>query len=330
MSGELTWAGYLDWLVGSVGTLTAVAERVAAERRYREDVGSIERALRRLRARGNAAGGKWGARLLQLFGMPDAVVRRVRFMGGYHSRFTDLPVPICEDLIRQWDRPPTTDSRSLHAWLLLARANVDLRRDDATSASEHLSQVELLLGGGDGEVDREAQVERLLVAAFIASRHDVGRVASLLDEIEPVFPKISPSDERACLFARFVDQRAYELHRRAPQGEETLQAAEALYLSIPTDDAPPFALCRRANGLAFVHHRRGDGARATELAQQAATFAGDGGHVRLRAMALAMLGRVAVDPELRRSARARALEISRRLDDELLRLRFDRKSPKPT
>ncbi len=57
-------------------------------------------------------------------------------------------------------------------------------------------------------------------------------------------------------------------------------------------------------------------------AEAAARHAGDGGHVRLRAMALSMLSRV--DPE-RTDALARALAIARTLDDELLVRRF---SPK--
>ena len=40
----------------------------------------------------------------------SAVAARVRWMAAYHSRFTDLPVAIGEDIVRLWDHPPTTDS----------------------------------------------------------------------------------------------------------------------------------------------------------------------------------------------------------------------------
>ncbi len=47
-----TWQDCIDDVVGRLGTLTAVAERLAAANGFAEDVGSVERALRRLRARG--------------------------------------------------------------------------------------------------------------------------------------------------------------------------------------------------------------------------------------------------------------------------------------
>lgn len=49
--------------------------------------------------------------------------------------------------------------------------------------------------------------------------------------------------------------------------------------------------------------------------------AGDGGHLRLRAMALTMLGRI-LGGEEGASIRARAAAIVKALDDEALRLRF--------
>ena len=49
------------------------------------------------------------------------------------------------------------------------------------------------------------------------------------------------------------------------------------------------------------------------FAREACRHAGDGGHIRLRAMALAMLGRIVDSPEAA-DARQRANEIARRLD----------------
>jgi hypothetical protein len=55
------------------------------------------------------------------------------------------------------------------------------------------------------------------------------------------------------------------------------------------------------------------------LAREAARHAGDGGHVRLRVMALSLLARI--DPR-ESASHARALEMSRRLEDELLLARI--------
>src|SRR4051812_1873228 len=95
-----TWADYVDWLVKTAGSLAAAAARICAQHGYKESTESVERALRRLRDRGQEEGGKWGVRALSTFGLPGAAEARTRWMGAYHSRFTDLPVSICEDLIR--------------------------------------------------------------------------------------------------------------------------------------------------------------------------------------------------------------------------------------
>ena len=127
MSEVFTWASLLDDLVARHGTLASVAEQLAETRNFTEDIGSIERALRRLRARGSRPGGKWGAALVRRFGLPGAVDRRLRFMGSYHSRFVDLPVPLCADLVTLWDRPPTSESKAGRLWLSLARATMRAR-----------------------------------------------------------------------------------------------------------------------------------------------------------------------------------------------------------
>ena len=126
------WSDYVHWLVGVHGSLVAVAEILAARRGHTDRVETIERALRRLRSRGVADGGLWGGRALRHFGLPDAVHRRVRWMGQYHSRFTDLPTSLCLELLQGWDRPPVRDT-PVAVWLWLGRSNVRLRRgEDAT------------------------------------------------------------------------------------------------------------------------------------------------------------------------------------------------------
>jgi hypothetical protein len=314
-----SWGDYVGWLVERQGTLAAVAERLAALGAFADDVGSVERGLRRLRSRGQLGGGRWGARALAAFGLPGAIDERARWMGAYHSRFTDLPLPLCQDLLRLWDRPPLSDSPS-SVWLALGHATGALRGNEFEAAKAHLRRARASFG----RAPPEARVELLLTEAFVASRGERERVAPVLAEAEPLFALEMPAYDRACLHARWVDQRAYELNHRREGRAPDHAAAEALYGAIPTEGAPPFALCRRASGLAFAHWRRGDVEGGAALAREACRHAGDGGHLRLRAMALTMLGRIVGGPE-GAEARARALAIAASLDDEALRLRFERR-----
>jgi len=305
-----TWGDYLATLVAKEGSLTAVAEKLAAVRSYTDDVASIEKALRRLRLRELRPGGKWGTRLVSLFGLPHSVEARLRWMAAYHSRFTDLPVPVCDDLIRLWDHPPTTERRENRAFLALARASIALRRNDASLATSRLRELDLL---GDG-LPLEVRIEALLMKGFIASKDDPNAVPALLSAVGPLLSLLPMSDDRACLEARYTDQRAYELNR---QGEHA--AAEALYRGLTAADTSAFVACRRANGLAYALWKQGRSKEAADFAREALRHSGDGGHVRLRVMALSLLARI--DPA-ERQARERALAISRRLEDETLLLRL--------
>jgi tetratricopeptide (TPR) repeat protein len=305
-----SWDDYVSWLVEREGSLAAVAQRLAALRAWKDDAGSIERALRRLRARGQRDGGTWGARALLAFGLPDAASARTRWMGAYHSRFTDLPLPVCEDLLRLWDRPPIADAPPSALFLALGQATCALRRQDRARADPHLARARSLTRGAPPD----ARAELLLVEAFVAS--DTALLAPLPALLaEPMDPA-----DRACLHARHVDQLAYGHNQRGDYEE-----SERLYRSIP-DAAPPFALSRRANGLAYLRHRQGKREEAARLATEAASHAGDGGHLRIRGMALSMLARVLGSPG-GDEPRRRALAIARSLDDESLRLRFAKPLP---
>ncbi|UQA57497.1 hypothetical protein [Polyangium aurulentum] len=310
----------MAWLVSVHGSLAGVAERLSALRGYKEDLGTIERALRRLRARGQRDGGSWGARALSAFGLPDALTERTRWMGAYHSRFTDLPLPLCQDLLRLWDRPPVNEVPAARVWLALASATCALRADDREGAGAHLQRVRAL----SGKAPAAARVEFILTDAFIASRDDFERVPGLLVEIEPLFSLEMPAHDRACLYARWIDQRAYQLNRSWNGKSPDPAAAEALYRTIATEGAPAFALCRRANGLAYARWKQGFAEEGAELAREACRHAGDGGHLRLRAMALNMLARI-VKGEEREEARRRAMSIAADLEDESLRLRFEQR-----
>lgn len=300
----------MSWLVAQHGSLAAVAQRLAALRAWKDDAGSIERGLRRLRARGQRDGGSWGSRALLAFGLPDAATARARWMGAYHSRFTDLPLPVCEDLLRLWDRPPVSGAPESAAFLALSQATCALRRQDRASAAPHLQRARSAARGAPAD----ARAELALISAFFAS--DI----SLLEPVPALLDEPMGADDRACLHARLVDQLAYAHNQR-----RDYRASEALYRTIP-DDSPPFALSRRANGLAYLRHKQRRPDEAAALAREAASHAGDGGHLRIRGMALSMLARVLGSPAGDEPLR-RALAIARSLEDESLRLRFSRPLP---
>lgn len=302
------WADYVDWMVGVAGSLAAVADRLCAHRGYKDDAGSVERALRRLRRRGTLDGGTWGARALAVFGLPDAVERRVQWLGQYHSRFTDLPASMGADLLRAWDQPPTTESRAGRAWLALGHCSLALRARDHAAARGHLDRARADLLAGP----LLARIESLFARAYLASRDAPGDVAALLAELEPLIASVEDANERACVRARWIDHRTYELNHAGDHA-----ASVALYRTIP-DDAPHFALARRESGLAYARWKQGAIDEAAAHARAAAEHAGDGGHVRARAMALSMLSRIVDEP----AARERAIAISRQLEDETMLARL--------
>jgi hypothetical protein len=294
MADGFVWGDYVDWLIAQAGSLAAVADRLAAHRAHKEDVGSIERALRRLRRRGSAGGGTWGARALALFGLPTDVLGRVRWLAQYHARSSDLPYEMCADLLRAWSAPPVTESRQGRAWLALGQASLALRRLDRRAALEALDRARADLAAADPA----ARLEAILVRAFVASRDAVPEVAPLLSQAWPLLREVEDPKDRACLHARLVDHESYELNRDGRHAE-----AEARFRTVP-DDAPAFALARRASGLAYARWKQGDLAEAAHQAHLAAEHAGDGGHVRARALALALLDRIAPDEAVRARGQA--------------------------
>lgn len=308
------WDDLVAGLVAERGSLSAVAMHLAAHRDFAEDAQSVERGLRRLRSRGSADGGVWGARVLRCFGLPRSVSQRVRWMGQYHTRFTDLPASLCEELLRPWDRPPISESPA-RIWIHLARTSLALRaRRDPGPA---LKQAAMARHGAEPA----ARAELALVEAYAFTRDDpeLGRRA-LADARVFLDEDGLDADDRACLFARWVDQAAYPLNRPR-EGPPDHEAALALYLQIPAD-GPAFATCRRENGLGWTRHKLGQRAAALEHARASVEAAGDVGSLRMRAMALNLLATVA-DGELARDARRRARAIADRLEDEALRARFD-------
>lgn len=317
-----TWADYVAELVEAHGTLTAVAWKVLAHSRGSEDVESVERALRRLRARGQREGGVWGQRLLRALGVPAGVEARVSWMGLYHSPFNDLPLPLCLDQLRLWDRPPVSASRA-RVWIHLGFASCALRRRAFEDAEGYLGQARQAVSGAPSRYDA-ARVEIALAEAYAASGGEGarGRVEVLLDEAEATLGAgaLGAVDE-ACFRARLADQRAFiENRRRTPEGDAR---ALALYEALPREDVHPFASYRRDAGLAYGYLRAGRREEALLCAERACRHAGDGGFIRLRVMGLLMkakvLGRGAAEEELRR-----ARGMAARLEDEELLARVAR------
>lgn len=312
------WGDYLEALTAEHGTLAAVAWKLV-ERGLAEDAASVERALRRLRTRGQRDGGLVGGRLLRVFGLPADIDARARWMGLYHTTFGDLPVALCLDQLRLWDRPPISESRS-RVWILLGLASTALRRrafDDARALLDRAAAI--------AEAPA-ARIEHRLAASYLASRLDADAARAEaaaqphLDAARATLAAgadLDPSDA-ACFRARLVDHEAFVANRRGDHA-----AALALYRTLPAEDTHPFASYRRDAGLAYGLHRRGANAEALALALRACDHAGDGGYVRLRVMGLLMVARIQGAPH-NTAALARAAAIARRLGDPELLLRVER------
>ena len=297
------WSDLLAALVEEHGTLTAVAWKLIEKG---DDVASIERALRRLRGKGQRDGGVWGQRVLRL-GLPAAIETRVRWLALYHSPFNDLPLALCKDQLRVWDRPPISESRA-RVWIQLGHASCALRERVFAAAAVHLGNA---TGGDD-----TACLEALLAEAYLASRTgvDAGAIDALVARADALLPATTDPD-RACFRARIADHRGYHLNRR---GEHA--GALAQFDALGDVDTHPFASYRRDAGRAYALWKLGRGGDALALARRACDHAGDGGYARLRAMGLLLVARIADDA----SALARARAIAERLDDAELRSRCER------
>jgi hypothetical protein len=309
------WAAFVDEVIAERGSLAGAAQYLAERRNFAEDVASVERGLRRLRERGNKDGGVWGQRALRGFGLPAAVGDRIRWMGQYHTRFTDLPASLCDELLRPWDRPPVS-ATAARIWLLLGHASLALRRRQDVHAL--LEQAGLLAA----HAELAAKIELALVESFAWGRSDPPLARAALDrarELLAIRDEPMSEHDRACLFARFIDQVAYPLNKPG-SGVASHEAAASLYEQIPAD-GPLFAQCRRENGLGWTHLQLGERERARSHALASVQAAGDSGSLRLRAMALNLLANASEGDEAR-EARARARAIAQQLEDEALLVRF--------
>jgi hypothetical protein len=311
----VSWGDLLDQLVAEHGSLAGVAWKLLEHGQGPEDVASVERGLRRLRARGQHDGGTWGQRLLRVYGLPRPLEERVAWMGLYHSPFNDLPLPLCLDQLRVWDRPPVASSRA-RLWLHLGFASCALRARDAETAAHQLARARATAS----PFQTAAQLEIALASAYLASRG--GDPGPHLAEAEGFLGESGlAAADAACFRARLVDQRAFALNRRREHA-----AAFALYQGLPAADVHPFASYRRDAGLAYGHLQRGELELALACARRACQHAGDGGYVRLRVMGLLMEVKI-LGPADGAGALARARAIATRLGDEELLARVARAEP---
>jgi hypothetical protein len=317
----LTWRVYVERLVDRAGGWTALAEELTRAAGGRaelpDDLLSIEKGLRRLARRGNQPGGQYGRWLLRHVGVPEDVERWARWLAQYHRRFSDLPLGLRLEQLRLWDRPPFAESR-LSAWTHVGLASVHLRRREAALGRARLDRAR----EAAPRAGAAAVAEVALLDAYVATNDgDRGRAEALLDQAERAVAGIGgggvdDGEDRACLRARLIGQRAYHLTQPPPGAAADFAGAEALFRSI--EDAPslPFVAFRKDNGLAYCAWKLGDRERGVALALRAADHAGDGGFVRFRILALNLLGRMLDDGAARNAVRERAARLARAIEDE--------------
>lgn len=304
-----TWGRYLDELCAASGGLTALTHllirRASNATALPDDPGSIERALRRLRTKGNAPGGQYGRWLLKYFGVPSPLADTAKWMGQYHSRFSDLPLALREAQLWLWDRPPIAES-PVAGWIDLGLAGVALARRRHDEALGRLARAKRR------SPSAQASVEAALLEARLLS--DLGQreaVTAALERAEPLVAQLPRGLERTCYQARLLDQRGYALaHARPPD----LLAARALYAAIAETTAAPFVAFRRSHGLAYCDWKLGRRRRATTEARAALEHAGDAGLLRFREQALRLLAHLSPREEAKH-LRARAAGIAQSLAD---------------
>lgn len=275
-----------------------------------DNLETIERGLRRLADREHAPGGQYGRWMERFFGVPPELESWLRWLGQYHSRFADLPVSLRRRQLEHWDRPPLTDAAA-GIWIDLGMASVGFRLGDAAILEARLDRARRKLD----RASVAARLEHALLRARVADPDGawIEAAAALLDD------RALGAEDRGCYLARHLDARAY---RRMREGGSFAEG-RAMYEAIPSDTEHPFVDFRRAFGIAYCAWKDGDTQEGLRCAVDAADHAGDGGYVRLRAMAFNLASRIASGDRAETFA-ARARTLSKRLEDEELLARVDR------
>ncbi len=243
--------------------------------------------------------------------LPRDVGERLRFMGQVPLAVRRSPAttsPARTSSSCGTDHRPARPAAG-RTWLSLARATLAFPRgNDFDAAAEgHLRD---RAGGRRRRCARSRKAERLqlgqaMIEARGAPAHEPRRARSR---------RRAPRRRgrwRCRLPARALrlsQARASARYQAGAVAHGNLAAHEALR---DGDDVHPFARSRRANGIAYGRYRLGDRDGALLAARRAAMFAGDAGHVRLRAMALLMIARAGDDSAEADAARGRARARSR-------------------
>ena len=324
----LPWNDYLQHFVDQHGGWTALADelvhRVADTVETPLDLQTIERGLRRLAKREHKPSGKYGRWMLRFFGVPPATGEWAQRLAQYHSRFADLPTSVRLEQLRQWDRPPISES-NVAAWVHVGLASVLHRTKDIEACERHLQQAR----HGAERAGPAAVLEVSLLRARIAT--DVGNRAlatELFATADTLLATSELSREDALSYrARLVGQRAYHLTKPLAGETANFSYARSLFEELEEDPCAPFACFRRNSGLAYCTWKLGDTTQGVRLAKRAAEFAGDGGLVRFRIMALNMLS-LMVAPEEGRQISARAERLALQLEDQDLIERVQRRAQK--
>lgn len=204
------------------------------------ELGSAQKGLRRLAARGQASGGQYGRWVIRHLGVPTDVEARLRWLAQYHSRFADLPTSIRRDHLRLWDRPPISESRAV-AWVHVGLASVHHRRREVDPCRERLTAASK--AASEPHVRMEAG---LLEARLASDDGDPAAATRALDAVEALLGD-GADVERLPYRARLAGQRAFLLTRASP---ERFGEARALFEAVPADTGVPFVDYRRTAGLA--------------------------------------------------------------------------------
>lgn len=308
----LDWRELLETFVGIHGSWVALADELERKMRLANtsppEPATIEKGLRRLATRGNQPGGQYGRWVLSHLGVPARAHEQLRWLGQYHSRFSDLPTSLRLQHLEQWDRPPTSESRWI-VWVHLGLASAHLRREEAERCTQRLAAAQ----GCAQTAGPMAKMELDLLRARVVMDDD-SRVEAeaCLDRVDALLDDGAPG--HLPYRARLNAQRAFLL-TRPPQGDAPrLDDATSLFESIPADSQLPFVDYRRTAGLAYCAWRSGDAPTGQRLAKLAAEHAADGGFIRFRVMALSLLAKM-LDGDEAVSVRAKAQRLAASIED---------------
>lgn len=283
-----------------------------------QDPATLEKGLRRLAAREHGDGGQYGRWMLRFFGLPSSMASWAKWLGQYHSRFSDLPVQLRIEQLKLWDQPPLSDSAQA-AWLHLGWASLYHRLKDEDAMARRLALAK-------GQAPRAGGACELELALFIArGASDQGDDLGARRELERALALAQALDdpiEQAIYIARHHDQLAYRL-LHPTEGAAQVEEARALFLALEPRIDAPFVGCRRALGLAYCHWRLKEDTLAQAQAREALEWAADAGLVRMRVIALNLLAHI-LGEDKGGVTRARARSLAMLLEDEELRLRVDR------